>query len=720
MRRLAIASVLLAALLLSNSALANVGNNYERFTRTADSDTKRHVMWVVPDSIYAPTWNQKYRAEAVDLNNLKSMLERAGCEVHVYTYRQLKADMRLWRFAGNLRCCGGAAGDGGGYAIAIVTGLYSTYNSWGGVGEAPLFRADSTTTHIIQYGSSDPFVWDEGAGGVIAPGTPRDLMIGHHDFGSNLGGTLNHYTAGASRLDTTLTVTGSPSDTFYYDTASASRLYGASLQTGASKVVRLFNLPGQDSLVVGDGEWAHIAYRVYYTNANYAGLAKPYTDYVTNFGNNVNDSESQAFVLWALASRWVYLPTIKVALMLQGLGSWGGNPWWAGRSASNLLYPGASYNWAYPRATYIDTLVKYLYQRYHVTKLTITTQPDSLAILLAADPSWAVIKRWDWVKWSPQWASYDSLSQFRSPNGVVSASYGDTTTSNYDLRYSRRVANRFRPGDATVALRYGIAQSFAPEDSILKALGLKIDYAFMPLQITGASLVSGGIMPLGPFDLSNSNLSPAESTFSGYANAGRLWLIDSNANLDYTEPLGNDARYSCRVATNGRAWSIVPDETYRTYNGRLIRFLQCQFLRGNTMGATSSPSTSGRWTFAAGGGGSQFPGGNVNRAVNLLFGMTWSRPGVYNPVINNSKTAPFNGFTSGPPFGGAGRCRVVVCPLRFVGNDGTDKTGNQSSFYAELYLWEIDLFKEVSCMESLAGHRLIEWVYPEDAAEATP
>ena len=719
MKRLTLAA--LAACLWASPALATLSGGYLPFTQTPNASTNLHMMWVEDDSLPGINgFNLGKREEVEELGALRARLENSGIEIHVYTYRQLQADKRLWRFAGLPRTTG-AAGTGGGYACAFFSGLYTTWNTWGGLARAPYFRSDSTSTHIIQFGGiTDHGVWDDGTQAQVSN---ANLLTGVGLASPTLQGHVSHYNAGANSWDTVTVVSSNPTDTLFYDTVNYNTAKGQTRPAGSSQMVRLFRSLGgaiaqTDSIspTAYDGDLLQGAYRMYYTNANYAGVTNSYTDFVLAFGTNVNNSETSCYITWALMSRWLLLPKIKVALVLQGLGTFGGDPFWGGRPVNfGGSSPVNASQWSWPRATYVDTLVRDLATTYHVNKITFTTQPDSLSWLMSNFPAWnTAVRGWSWARYSPTWASYDSLNPSRSPTGTVAISYGDTTQSNWGTKNSLRVGNRNDPTNATIAKKWGIAQSFAYQDSVLGSLGLPISKTYIPLQM-GNNTISEVVMPVGPFDYSGTGAyCPAESAMSGFANAGRTIIVENDQvdPGDFSAP-ANTAGHSCRVVTAGLRWSILPDEVYTTSAGQKITFLSSLCIHGNYMGQTASPAASGLYTITAAGGGGQIPSGNINRNVALLFGMHYWRGGVTNGPLPYGSGVVQAGNSGNPSWGGNGRCRVFIFPLRFVGN-------KPCGWYQEYYLWQIALLKQVKCMEDIAGHQLIDWVYPEEAAAAVP
>lgn len=714
MKKLTIA---IALLLWPSLASAYLGG-YATFTKTLQTDTKHHAMIVYCDSLP----NSKDLSDIENgeiINGLTWMLERAGIEVHVYSFRQLQANKSLWRFAGNTRCCGGLVGDGGGYAVAIVLNMYPDNQTWGGKTFSPYFNGDSTTTHVIEIGGQIPHYFRE-AGSAAA-------QIGHGILGGN-NAAVNHYTAGTAYFDSMVVVAdGSASpDTLNYDTINSATVEGPTRPTGVLSMVRLLRAANQpDSLcpAAWDGDWVKGVYRVYWGANPYNGASSAYVDYVFNFGNSANNSESCMYFVWALASRWIQLPTIKLALVMQGLAQFGNDPFWPSRPPN---YGGSSpanlANWAYPRSDYVDAIRQDLRTRYHVGVVTWTTQPDSCAWLMANYSDWAAkIRSWAATgdRFSPAWCSWDSLGTMRSPTGDVSVNYADTTVANWDTpstlsgKASRRVGHRIDPTNAIVAQKWGMVQSFAVGDSFLNALGLPICKAYIPLQLGSAGVIYGNDMPVGPFDYGNINLCPAETTMVAYADAKRYWIIENEQQNTSLAGGANGPPAPCRLQNKGQRWAMFPDEEYTTADGRKIRFLSALMLAGNIMGTTGNPATPGPFAIAAAGGGSQIPDGVINRNIALAMGFTSWRAGIAQIPTAYGRTTIQPGNSGNPSWGGVGRVRVIVCPIRFVGNQ-------PMGWYQEYWLWKTVLFGNLKVLEDLAGHPLIEWVTPEQAAAAVP
>lgn len=714
---------LLATLLLmlvASSAHAYGLDDYLPFTKTHPDSIYLHAMIVVDDSSYTVDSDVDNNCAAQDersiFQDFKGNLQRAGIEVHVYTYSQLRRNMRLWHDAGLKR-----SDCGGGYGIALVPYMQASTTFRGPFAKA-FFQACSTSVHIIHYGgiggSSTGHQWIDNSG-------DPNLMFGSCNrttFGTNL---VQHVTG--AHWDSVLVPAASPQDTFFY-----SRVFWVGSRkerpVGVSQVVRLFRMMDgattqTDSIVPTDYDNDHlyIAYRVYYTNPDLAGRAHPYVDFVLGADCNSGWTTNNASVLWALTSRWIRLPAIKQAMILTNYGLFGPNPRWASRPATWRVGNAAS--WAWPRASYCDSVIRDLRDRYGVKKLVIATQPDSLAWLFENYPEYKIARKWNWVRWAVKWANPgDSLTQARSPLGV---SYTPDSTKNGIIIMSRRVANRFDPTNATAALRFGIPQSFAYQDSILRALKLAISKVYCPWDTRLGGASTNWVMPpMGTFDYPGATgtaaaayVSPAESTFVGFLNAGRNVIVDMSiydpgsfeaVNID---GIASSWEYPARLTRSnstylGRRWSVMPDETYRTRDGRTVYFLT------GADNADSSPGTAGD---PAAKGPSATVTGTVdnNYQVAALLGMSQVRYGMDSPPLPYGRTA-LQG-TEIMPAWSIGRSRVVCWNMAHIGNV-------PHGWYGDYYLHlQVRYLKQLKALEDgIAGHKLVEWVYPEEVVGAVP
>ena len=723
--RAALLAILLAFVASPCWAYGNF--EYYPFTKTPSESTKVHVMIVVDDTtISVDTKAQNDAAiydEYAQFMGFRGALTRAGIEWHVYTYRQLTANMKLWHDAGLPRSQGG-----GGYAVALMP-YWQNHNFYRGVHGAPFFRGDSTSIHIIHYGGTSP----SGSGRVWQDGDANQNLM----FGScNTEGTMANLrvpTVTGTRWDSTVVV-GTTADTFFYSRISWIKARGTLRPLGVSKVVRLFRMadgtPAQtDSLspTTYNDDQLHIAYRVWYTNPSpYGGLATPYVDFVLGADNNSGYTSNTASVLWALTSRWVRLPAVKVAMIGVNYGLFGSNPRWPSRPA--VYNAGNRANWAWPRASYCDSVMRDLYNRFGVKKVVIATQPDSLAWLFANYPAYETAARsWTWAEWSVKWGNpQDSLSRFRCPSGIAWS-----TDSTYGVGFeSRRVANRFDPTNATAAIRFGIPQSFYYQDSVLASLGLKNNKVYCPVDQRHPNrsatvwLVGGAARDYpgpGTHTAAADFATPAESLFVGMANAGRMYIVDTlmpdPGGVQYSNPQGFEFPRPLQTGNQGYRWSIIPDQNYVTHDGRKIRLLASHGENQMSVGTLGDPVASGPADFTHG----VYEGVIDNqRTISALLGLTSVRFGMLSTAFYDGETdallygGPANeGYRAWDP--GMGRARIYTFNFQYIGNV---PHGWHDDYYQHFV---IRCLQSIHALEvGIAGHQLIEWVSPQEAADAVP
>lgn len=698
----------LALLLIPSMAMAFGNADYLPFSKTAASANNLHVAWVIDDTT-AAVMGDNYDQAMIDQQNmlvgLRDQLEAAGIEIHNYTYSQFRANMRLWHDLGLPRASGG-----GGYALAFMPAWHNKASYRGLYGSA-FFRADSCSAHIIHYGGTSNGI--PGTAWVDNAGTPSNM------FGAIFLAALGETSMGVTNnvMDSVLVVASAPQDSFFYQVNLLCEIVtNSNRPPGISKVVRIFRSQFQaDSLMPGtNGDFTmRYAYRVYTTNQGISATANPYVDFVIGESSNHSGHELQvSFIAWALVSRWVTLPTVKMAMVWTNYGLFGANPFYISRPNNyGGSGPANLANISWPRATYIDSVFKDLRVTYHVDKMTVTTQMDSLKALIASQPSYGICKAWNWVRWSQNWGSYDSLTQARSPNGVMASSSGDT--SGYQIALSRRVGHAFNPGNVTPALRFGVPQSFFYMDSVYRTIGLTgaLSNFYCPVDVAN----NMNLMPLGVFDYPGAPgataaagfVCPADSFFTGLADAGRFWVAGY-----FGTPSGgqvNDATAPTRGYSAGRQWNLLPWEDYVLKDGRVVHLMQVGGFGLSGQGTPGTPASP-----AIFGDTYKILSGTATRSQALWMGLWTRRFQTNNPAVAYGQTVVPSADDAYQSWGGGvWRTRVVQLPIRGLGNV-------PQGWYHDYYAYQANFLKAIKACEDIAGHRLVEWVYPEDLTSNSP
>lgn len=668
----------------------NVATGYQPFTLTPNTATNLHVAWVEDDSLADALDGASQVDRTFVFGNIKRMLQSQGIEVHTYTYSQFQ-NWPVTANAGNFGQTGaGASGGaaawqnlgmdrasdgtgGGGYAVVIMP----YWSAWsGGQGHTggkgilskAYFFACSTSAHIIHFGN-----------GSSAVHNLQDNDVAGKQFGACQGAWLQLQTNGSTvRLQMGPRVNSNLSDTLFSNILAAHKRAGA-LATGISQVVGYFRMPSQTDSVIAANDTIAAACKVYCTNQGNARTASPYADYV--FGSDGSQSifVGQGDLLWAIISKWVNTKPIKLAMSWNDYAEFGNNPIFPGRPGSwTTANSETNGNFAWPRASYLDSVVADLRTNYGVSKIVVGSSGDSVKNLVgsfnatpAATNYMGNLTNWNGVvRWGAHFhTGADSTTQARNPFGRGVSNF-DTTGANVSSRITGQLCRAI------------IRRS----DSLFHTLGVQTSGFMLP--------GNDALVPVGWNDYSNSNLCPAESLFSAIAGVGHNYVANFvTGSTDFVSP-SSVVRLTASN-TNSR-WPIFADETYRTNGGSTIQFMGYDVVSSNAGSSTKPDSiaplrTAGMLNY-------------IQRMSNEYFGMYCPRYGACSPIVLQGSTSATLARPS------VGRVRVLGWHATFLGNGGP---GWYSDYYAQKLI-----LGRIKALEDIAGRHLIEWAWPEETYDA--
>lgn len=657
---------ILASLLICGSASAQNRTDYLPFTMTHQDSTRLHVAWIEDDLgwINSTSANRSGAARdyAQQLVNLRDMLRKGGIEVHVYSYsffgsQQYGDSIPKWANLGNSRSSGG-----GGYAVAFCPGWYGQKGSGSLLRYIKTYtrywRACSTSAQIIHFAMPVSMAYDDN------PGAVPDSALGNLIAASSGVQTLTASSSpGAPQRQPR--VASSPGDTFFI-----ARAYGMIPQTNrppGGTLVRLFNVGAQqseDTVATATTDTLWIAYRVRYANQGHARTPNPYTDFIMGGESPTGANPINNFVTpvaWALMSRHVRLPAIPAVLSFNDYTSFGSNP-------------NNSYRW--PRATYLDTVFTDLRATFGVQNMVVGVNPDSAALFYWRDYGYQSNKHHPHIRWGLHWHNKDSTTVYATAHG---RSNENSTAS--QLINIRRVANRYNPGNASLYLRYGIRQTIALSDSLLRAAGVQTVNYFQPgNDITVPTYWQNNDWPISP---NATAVAGRDSMFQAFAAAGKTLIAGS--------PFTGTS-LGARASASSYVWSTLPEETYTCANGAQIRFSQY-------IGVSSS----------FGGGPLSIAGAlnSANSRTTAMMGLVGSVPA---PV--DSRIAYGYGQTTNTAgqhwIGGNGRVRGWESHAQFFTNEN-----NGIEMEYQILKWCV--LRPVKALNAIAGHTVLEWSTPEVA-----
>lgn len=666
-------------LALASPAQAIAPGTYYEFTRTASTDTRRHIAIVEDD--YAQrlfTTAGKADAQMIDrvgqLGNLIDMLEKGGIEVHRYTYSQFHNDVArtghrvpMWEKLGQPRASGG-----GGYAVALLPFWPGRIDLAGAPRFARdfrrYFRACSTSAqlvHLIEPELGGMPHADFGAGS-------DDSTLGSHvNSGAVLAWTTsNNYLARVTATGDTL---------FGHRLPMAKSTFNAAFPAGM-QLVRVFSTANDaigDSVITTANDTLLLAYRVRWNVQGHALTPNPYAEFVLGGegGGLISTTYPSTAVLWATLRRHLTFPSVPAVFSLGAYGSLGPTPYfWQSRGGPWSAQNPAQSRMA--RGGFMDSLFKSWRANYHLDHMVVAGEPDSAKAFWAYDPSAAaILKMNDWTTWSLQYHNSDSLTRMASTFGYTYPydSLGILGTQ----AQARFVANRFNPGNATAALRYGLAQRIAAGDSAWRSLGLAPSSFVLPG--TGR-LIPGSWARDYRGTLA---ITPAESLFTTLHATGKVYLATSAfGSSGSTSLAGNSAN-----SATGVTWGLMTDEVYTTAAGKKVHVTQYGLISASISGGPLPLNTMRLVT-------------QYMPAVMLgLIGRrheTGRPPTLWGGTGTNQRCYP-------------GRVRAFGAHPQFLGNDPQGWNGDS-------YAIETGLFKPLKALEYIAGgNRLVDWTTPEVA-----
>lgn len=705
----------LAALMLVSGVAHALDSGYYAFSKTHKDSTRLHVMWVLDDYAVRNNSAANVNLAALDalyqgVETMKRRLEDLGLEVHVYTFTQLQGDLRLWRFAGSPRINAGLAapGDGGGYGVAFLpqwwlegsnttARLRASAPNGGPEALRRYILPDSTTTHAVFFGGGG-HLWRENNAAVhsdSALGLPTNATAGPLFL------SVNPYSTAIESAISPLapTVFGSPADTLWgsYYPYMRSTLTGFAALSEHQFVKYMKHPRGTQSAdsVFAPGAAADTLLIGWKLKSSATGKT---TDFVIGGDGAMTGSGRKANldVAWAVLSRYVRVPTVKVAMEIADWFEWGYNPrfrYTRTDPSVRVSAPGvvSRYSWLgnyhQPRPSFMADTVFALLAQYNVRKKVLGTTGDSLKWYMDNSPAWNTMLR--------RWAADPNIRVFfhdhDKPDTLalpLAGTFGvgqwaaDTGhAGSYGVPYSiqrspfmvRRLLNR--------------------NDSLVKALGFTSDKFLL--------LGADRFMPMGAFDYTNPRLCPAESLMASLVACGYRYVtnfalgeINSAGIAAKRSVQGYEGRVQNAALGLGHRWPLYGSEVYRPVSGGEVRFEMY-----NAIFASDSVYT-GPFMLTS----------LVASAQDLTYGML----GLYNYSARNIEPATFYGQTTGTGFDrpwGAGRVRVFGWHTEFV------QAQPEVGFSPELYA-VLAVLKRIRALEAIAGHPLLEWVFPTEAFEA--
>lgn len=643
---------------------------YTPFTKTPRDATSMHMAVVYDDFAVvndgpANENDAQFNAFYENLEGVIASFEARGVEVHRYTYSEMQADPRLWRWLGGTRLTDGfaaAGADSGGYGVVLAPYWLLTEGSGAtarnATGPMSLRRfawADSTNAHVVHFGGMT------------------------HDWDDNsAAGTDSNFVGSIALLTTELAFLGSTQGphlmTRQGDTLFVNRVvYARSLVTGWSstlpvQVVKMFaTRPTRDTVWTASAtrDTFALAWKVKST------LTGRWVDFITA-GQPPHSSwaaGSSAPVLQATLTRYLAVQPIDLGMESADWFQWGADPHYVNtRSATNPS------NWAWPRAALAESMLTAMRTQYGVDKIALGTVGDSLAYYREHYPDWQQFIDRTRGGANVRWFHHDHVEPSDSllvtgPTYGIGQQYADTTTSGSAV-YS------FRRSPALVR------RSLARSDSIFKALGLVTSY----FQLPGADRM----VPMGAFDYSNAALCPAESLFASLA-ASDIAVVANRASAQTNATTISSSVQSNRAQSvvAGYRWPVYPGEVYRTAGGKEIVFTEYVAATGDSAGNPISLANK----YAAFGDIYALLGLHTSAAIPnsppLLYGST--------------NTATDRHF-------GRGRASVYGWHSQYMGD-------RPNSWIPE---WQQvgPRLQTLKALGDVAGRPLVRWVWPEDAGVA--
>lgn len=332
---------------------------------------------------------------------------------------------------------------------------------------------------------------------------------------------------------------------FPYQICSGPVLGNAALNV--KEVVRLFNMPGKangDSLCA-PGDTMPLAWRVRYKNSGYSGRTEPTTDWVLRC-QNVNNSTPSSDIIFALICRYTTLAPIPIYANLDDYGNLGLDPRFRGSPATRPS------NFIVPRASFFDSVFAEMRDVWGVQNWTVGVEADSIADYYLNFPkgNLAVVARRYPIRFATHPHNMDSTNVYAAPFGRGS----DSKDSTFNTTGSRRLAHRWNPGNATVALRYGIAERFIRSDSIYRALGHRPSpWVDFPTNAWLSPNFRGTAMGVG-------NELTDDSLFTALVDAGKTHVRDY---------MGDNSGLLGIATVPVRYWSM-PDQRFMTKGGGAV------------------------------------------------------------------------------------------------------------------------------------------------------
>lgn len=669
-----VSRILLAVVLLATvaagvaDAAPGLRRRYLPFTQTDAAARAKHVMVVWDDSLGAVN-DALEKAARLDRERSFDMvlhrLRQAGVELHFYPYSVIQRDNRaLWQRAGGAASSAAADRDSGGYALAIVLNLRAT-NSFRGAAVRWAFQPDSCPGMQIVH---------------FTPGHQTFLQ----DNGSAAGQTgalAYQFTAlenGYTTPDSAMRVPAT-GDTLFQSLRLRVRIIPQTFYWPADvdKVVRLlvWGPPGYasgDSLMAPEGQqYACDGWRVYWDSGRWV-------DYVVGSGLDYRGNNPHAALAWAVVARYLDVPPIPVAMLWNDYAQFAEDPP-PGTTTAN--------RWPWPSPNQIDSTLIRMRRDYGVSKVEIGTQADSLEWLWSNHPGYAQIRSvanrgGPEIRWGTHYHTRDSAQVTGSIH--TRSTYWGTAANTINFR---QVAARRDAGNATAYLRHGAIQKLVAQDSILRLIGAAPGRAVLP----GNDILLSEAVASGDATYSSHRMPAGHLRVDSlmYALAAARRDVVSNLAMGQDEVAMKNT--SIVHTGTGTRWQTWPEQVYGTPAGD-VRF--------TGYATISSDKSSGPLAYSA-----------INPSINthIVLGLeqfTTRQSTVRSPLLNSNNTARRANVA-------IGRSRIWGWHVNFISTKALSGWGIPG--YYDLHMQEVGVLKNVKALEQLAGKKLVEWVWPEEA-----